>query len=389
VARALAIVLVAGPAWFALAVPAPEIYPVRSEDAQPNARKSGVTATYFGFTPFPYDFTPEAVTRTRETIAPHSTLWALHYDDGIPWKEALADSALPQRVQKQWDADAKAVPRGHVVYLGLAPLDKDRKSLAPATGEKERVPLPKELTGAPLDDPNVKKAYLNYARRAVKQFEPRYLNLGIEAGQIMSRDFKRWAQFEGLYEHVRAALKKEFPDVQIGISFGLGELRLKKEAEAAKALVASSDYVGVSFYPYGSPFDEKFGAPPYGGEKPWREPLGWLRAYTDKPLAICETGFTTQDIEIKQFDLKMKGSPETQASYTKELFEIARRDRYAFVVWFLAVDYDKLYAKMPKGSDVLKLWRNIGFFDGEVRAKPAWDIWKAGVDASRKDLPKK
>ena len=89
-----------------------------------------------------------------------------------------------------------------------------------------------------------------------------------------------------------------------------------------------------------------------------------------------------------QFSLKMQGSPEAQAAYTQELFEIARRDRYAFVVWFLAIDYDKLYAKLPAGSEAMKLWRNIGFLDGELRPKPAWEIWKAGVEASRKELPK-
>ena len=361
-----------------------DVYPVRMQDREANAERSGVTATFFGFTPFPYDFTLAAVSKTRETIAPHSTLWALHYDNGIPWKEALADAPFPARVQQNWDQDAKAIPQGHVVYVGLALLDKDRKSLAPATGEKERVALPEELRGVPLDDANVKKAYLNYARRAVQQFRPRYLNLGIEAGDIMSRDFSRWAQFERLYEHVRAALKQEFPSMQIGISFGLATLRTPKEAEAAKALIAQSDYVGVSFYPYGSPFSEKFGAPPYRDEKPWREPLAWLRAYTDKPLALCETGFTTQAIEVPQFGLKMEGSQEAQAVYVQELFEIAHRDRYVFVVWFLAIDYDKLYAKMPPGSDVMKLWRNIGLFDGELQAKPAWDIWKAGVEASRR-----
>jgi kynurenine formamidase len=73
--------------------------------------------------------------------------------------------------------------KGHVVYVALGPLATDRKSLAPATGEQERVPMPEELKGVPLDDPNVRKAYLHYARRAVKQFHPRYLNLGIEAGE--------------------------------------------------------------------------------------------------------------------------------------------------------------------------------------------------------------
>jgi hypothetical protein len=362
-----------------------DMYPVRAQDAAANAVKSGVKQTYFGFTPFPYDFTLDAVVKTRQTIGPHSTLYALHFDNGIPWKEALADAPFPQRVQRDWDGDANSIPAGHVVYVALAPLDKDRKSLAPATGEQERVAMPAELRGVALDDALVKKAYLNYARRAIKQFHPRYLNIGIEAGQMMSRDFSRWPQFQRLYEHVRAALKSGFPEVQLGISFGLGDLRSPREAEAAKALITASDYVGISFYPYASSFDEKFGAPPYRGEHPWREPLAWLRAYTDKPIAICETGFTSQDIEVPQFGLKMHGTPELQVEYVRELFETASRDRYAFVVWFLAIDYDKLYAKLPAGSDAMKLWRNIGLLDGELRPKPAWEAWNAGVQASARD----
>jgi hypothetical protein len=60
----------------------------------------------------------------------------------------------------------------------------------------------------------------------------------------------------------------------------------------------------------------------------------------------------------------------------------------AAVVWFLGIDYDKLYAKLPAGSKAMKLWRNIGFFDGELRPKPAWEIWKAGVEASRREPSK-
>jgi hypothetical protein len=69
-------------------------------------------------------------------------------------------------------------------------------------------------------------------------------------------------------------------------------------------------------------------------------------------------------------------------THVRELFDIARRDRYAFVVWFLAIDYDELYAKMPPGSDVMKLWKNIGLLDGEAHSKPALEIWKASVEKS-------
>lgn len=363
----------------------PRVYAVPVDRTQANTQPSGVTKTLFGFTPFPYDMTLEAVERTRATITPNSTLYALHYDNGVPWKEALADEPFPAKFQQQWDGDARSLPKDHVVYVALAPLATDRKSLAPATGAQDRVPMPEELRGVPLDDPKVKKAYLNYARRAVQQFHPRYLNLGIEAGQMLSRDRAHWPQFEALYRHVHDALKKENPDLQLGISFGLGDLREENEAKAARALIDQSDYVGLSFYPYASAFDEKFGAPPYGnGKTPWREPLAWIRTYTKKPIALCETGYTTRDIHLPQFSLDMKGDEATQAAYVRELFEIAKRDDYAFVVWFLAIDYDKLYAKLPAGSEYTLLWRNIGFLDGDLKPKPGWDLWKAGVAASRR-----
>lgn len=335
---------------------------------------------YFGFTPFPYDFSLEAGVKTRKIVAANSTIYALHFDDGIPWKQALNDAPWPVRVQKEWDDQAKAIPPGHKIYLGLAPLATDRKTLAPATGEEKRLPMPPELRDAALDDPQVERAYLDYVRRAVRQFKPDFVNLGIEAGGVLLRDRERWKQFERLYDHVRLALKQQSPDLQIGISFSLGHLRAPANAELAKSLMAKSDYLGLSFYPSASAFDEKFGLPPLdSGKDAWRKPLAWVQAYTDKPIALCETGYSTKDINIPQFDLHMKGDAQLQAEYVGDLFEIARRDRYAFVIWFLAIDYDNLYARMPPGSEVMQLWRNIGLLDGDLRPKPAWPIWQAGV----------
>jgi hypothetical protein len=272
--------------------------------AEGNGKGPVVAKTLFGFTPFPYDQTLEALAKTHQIVTANSTIYALHYDDGIPWKEALADAPFPKRVQRSWDDQARSVPKGHKVYLGLAPLDKDRRSLAPARGEQDGAATPMELRNARLDDSKVKQAYFNYARRAVRQFKPDFLNLGVEAGGVLMRDSARWAQFERLYEHVRSSLKKEFPGLQIGISFSLGHLRVETNAKAAKSLIAKSDYVGLSFYPSASPFDEKYGLPPYGaGADAWRKPLAWVRAYTDKPIALCETGYTTLNCDVPQFDL--------------------------------------------------------------------------------------
>jgi hypothetical protein len=313
-------------------------------------------------------------------------MYALHFENGVPWTEALSDAPWPARVQAEWDGDARAIPAGMPVYVGIAPLATDRKSLALSRGERDNQPLPLEFQGLRLDDPKVERAYLNYARRAVRAFHPRYLNLGIEAGEMLSRDLAHWPEFAALYHSVRVALKREFPDVPVGISFGLGDLRAPQEAIAARSLIADSDYLGLSFYPYAAGFDAKFGAPPYAsasGAAQWREPLAWIRAYADKPIAICETGYTTRDIDLRQYDLHLPGSVPLQTAYVRDLFAIAQRDRYAFVVYFLAIDYDRLYAKLPAGSELDLLWRNIGLIDGDVHPKPAWQIWKDGVARSK------
>lgn len=334
----------------------------------------------YGFTPFPYDSTDEAVTRTLDIVRNNANVHALHLDDGIPWDELLDAKPNPKRVQREWDDWTRVIPTGRPVYLALAPLAKDRKSLAPTKGEAgTSSSLPWSLKLARLDDDKVKAAYLEYARRAVKQFRPSYLNLGIEAGELAARDPKRWPQFEALYRHVSQALKRDNPRLQIGISFGLQSLMKPGVAELAKPLVDASDYLGLSFYPHMSPFAEKFGDPPLGErEQAWRAPLDWVQRYTNKPIALCETGYSSMNAELPAYSLKIKGDPVLQASYVRELAQLAERDNYLFIVWFLAVDYDRLYERMSGTPDneVNLLWRNIGLWSGDIKAKPGWAEWQ-------------
>lgn len=344
---------------------------------------SAIAQPFFGFTPFPYDATEQAIVRVQGLLREHSTIYALHFDDGVPWEEIIEGKPLPAKIQREWDNLARTAPPGRPVYLGLTPLAKDRKSLAPGRGEKDYLPLPRSLRGADLDDDKVKAAYLAYARLAVRQFKPAYLNLGIEAGELASREPSRWPQFERLYLYVAGALKREYPQMMIGISFGLQSLRKPALAKRVKPLIEQSDYLGLSFYPHASPFGERFGEPPLrAGEEAWREPLEWVRTYTSKPIAICETGYLTRTVTLSSYKLTLKGDTDLQTRYVRELAEFAKRDGYLFVVWYLAVDYDRLYERMGGDSaanEVNLLWRNIGLWDGNVQPKPALDEWKRAV----------
>jgi len=330
--------------------------------------------TLFGLQPFPYDFTREALDKVHELAASQGTLAVIHRDNGIPWAEALKDAPFPASVENEWNDLARRVPPGRETYLALGPLAEDRVSMVPAS---EGSSIPAALRNARLDDEAVKTAYLNYARRAVQRFHPRFLNLGIEAGELAARSPERWPAFAALYEHVRSQLKREYPELLIGISFGLPSLMTGDVGQRVKGLVAASDFLGLSFYPYMSEFHEKFGAAPLS-EPPgqWRDALAWAAHYTDKPLAICETGYSTRNVDLPAFKLHLKGSPELQEQYVSDLGQIARRDHYLFVVWSISVDYEPLYKKLPPGDGRYLLWQNVGFFDSQLQPRPAWEAWK-------------
>lgn len=337
------------------------------------------SSTLFAVQPFPYDFTREALDKVHELAADYGSLAVVHRDNGIPWAEALRNGAFPASVQNEWDDLARRVPEGRPTYLALAPLAEDRVSLSRAS---EGSSTPASFRGARLNDEAVKTAYLNYARRAVQRFRPRYLNLGVEAGEMAARKPEQWADFAALYSFVRSQLKREYPDTLIGISFGLPSLMTRSVAERVKGLVDESDFLGLSFYPYMSAFYQKFGAAPLP-EPPgqWRDALAWASQYTNKPIAICETAYSSRDVDIPAFSLHMKGSPDAQAQYVTDLSEIARRNHYLFVVWSIAVDYDALYKKLPRGDGRYLMWQNVGLFDSELRPRPAWEAWKRVVGA--------
>jgi len=339
---------------------------------------AGSGNTSFGFTPFYFDLTTSAIEQTHHIVEKYGNLYALHFDNGIPWHEALHDKPFPDKLQREWEGLRRRKPAFHKVYLGLAPVAKDRKTVSPSC---EGSLSPWEKKPVYFDNGKVKKAYLNYVKKAVNYFEPDYLNLGIEAGEVAHRDKKAWKQFSTLYRYVRTALKKSHPDLQVGISFGLHTLMTdKKVAKSADALLKDCDFIGVSFYPYMSQFHEKFGAKPLVAPPgQWTDALDWLASFTNKPIAVCETGYNVENVSLPKYDIKMKGNSLLQKQYVRDLVKIARRDAYLFVVWFLPIDYDALYEKLPVGDGTNRIWRNIGLFDKNLKPRPALKYWQSAL----------
>jgi hypothetical protein len=341
------------------------------------------TQPLYGFTAFPYDLSLEAIDKVHEIILPNSNLYAIHRDDGcVPWAEALSGAPFPDWLTKDW-ADIKArVPAEMPISLHLTPTQQDRRTMAYQCGDAEGEVgiMPAALEDKIYNDPQIMTAYLNYARRIADIFEPTFLTVGIEMSELSLRHPDEWEPFAELMDATLEGLKASRTRLKIGAEFVLQSLLLPRVAAQVKPLIERLDFLGISFYPYGGEFGELYGAPALPPPPAqWREPLEWLRGYTNKPIAIVEAGYTTKDREV--FGVRFPGNEELQEAFLNDLLAFAKEDNYFFVVWFVPVDYEKLLRKLPEttNTQAAHIWVNAGLFDSNLNPKGAWELWQKSV----------
>lgn len=337
------------------------------------------TAPLRGFTSFPYDMTSEAVENTHNMVVANSNLYAIHMDTCLPWREALYGQAYPKWLTDEWAATLARIPKTHKIYIALTPTAMNRHDLAESCGSTEstRVNRPPGIAGARLDANNVKIAYRNYIRKIIETFRPDYLNLGIEISELALYHRTEWSRFAGLYSYVRQNVKTSYPDVKVGLEMVLQTMLIPEIAALVKPSVEQSDYLGISFYPYGE--GEGTGLPTLSAPPAqWQNPLDWLKTYTTKPIAICETGYTTENHTLNVGSgLHFRGDTDLQRLFLRDLISTAKRDNYWFVVWFVPIDYDALLAKLPPEFDWTRIWVNTGLWDRNLTPKPAYFEWLA------------
>ncbi len=330
--------------------------------------------TLVSITPFPFDLTAAAASSVAKITSENETLATVQLDNGIPWAEALDGEPFSADVMGQWQRDKDAIGTNRMVYLAIAPLQEDRVHWALGPGGASS---PSWAANEKTLTPKLKQAYGNYVLRAIDYFNPQFLNLGVEAGDMAWKKPGKWPSFTALFDSCCARVREKNPSIKIGISFSLPLLMNKGVAKRAKSVIDTSDYVGISFYPYLSDFYVKLGAQPLPAPPlQWREPLAWLATNISKPIAICETDYSSDPVSLPSYDLKMDANPDLQRAYVTDLAAIARRENYLFTVFFLSVDCDALMSKLPAEAAANGLWTHCGFLDKQLREKPAWQAYR-------------
>jgi hypothetical protein len=214
---------------------------------------------YLGFTPFPYDMSSlDAIEYVYDKIGSDADLIAHHFDNGIPWAEALIDGTFPSKVTDDWNYRRSHIPAGHKVYVAVTPINSMRDGLAPiwnSTGDNQTLTPPWSTYA--FNDLNVKTAYLIYCKRLIDYFNPDYVAVGVEVNLVKKNIPTQWAAYLELHQYVYAALKTAYPSLPVfvtltGIDLVDGLTSGTDHAAQMAALgdiIDYTDYYAISFHP--------------------------------------------------------------------------------------------------------------------------------------------
>lgn len=327
-----------------------------------------------GFTPFPYDYTNDAVAFTFANVNYHSDIVIHHFDNGVPWDVSLEKSKMPGNINLDLNSRLSKTGPDEDIYLAVTPLSTYRDKLAGYWGESENMELPEEWKGKGFDHPEVITAFLNYCIYMVDKFDPEYFAYGIEVNMLGFHDPEAFADYTILLGSVYPSLKSLYPDLPIFLTIQLETYNnhYVDQKYIVESLLPYTDYIAISTYPFGN------------FESPEDIPADWFSRLYDvapeKPVAIAETAFPAQDLYLEIYERTIKGTEEGQLKYLELLLEDMSALDFKFLTWFVMRDYDQLWKLMEeRGADeIFKSWRDTGLIDENGKPRSAlgyWDWW--------------
>ncbi len=349
-----------------------------SEDKEtPEVEASDERSFFMGFTAFPYDYSLNALNETYQNVIADGDIFLSHLDFGVPWDEAMNDLPFPEEVQNTINVAKNSKSSSTKVVLTTTPTDQNRGNLAKYwNNEGSHKPLPDFWEGKSFDDPIVVSTFIKYCKRLIDEVNPDYFGYGIETNAAFRKDDASFTQFLNLAEAVYTALKADYPNLPIFLSLQDQSYENTKAEllETSKMLVAYSDYIAMSTYPFLYYGNLTRDANPDLFADNWLEDFRNLD--TSKPFAVSETGFSADDLIIENLGVNAKSTEEWQRAYVEKLMNQLNALDAEFAIWFVYRDYDLLYENTPSPPDILKIWRDNGLLDGEGNQRSAYQLWK-------------
>jgi hypothetical protein len=332
------------------------------------APAGGAARTLFGFFPSPPVMTTESVIATFRAIGEHADL--VLFARNVPW----TDFADGDRKDSADIAELTAM-----VELARANLLEPAFVIDPLNGlDRSRfMSLPQGWTPS-FGDPRVRSAMTSYALRIVREFHPRFLGLASEINTYQDRHPDDFPSFMGLYGDIYDAVKAAAPQTRVFVTFqweeinnlisgvDAGRRRYDTRWEQIRAFEPRLDVWAISTYPFVA-FRSARDIP--------ADYYARLARYTEKPLAVAEGGYTTEDVQV------LRGTPEDQVLFLRSVHDqVGAR----LAVWIYTVlsdfsldSYAPFLRQQGIGGDIPTLgwFAHIGLRGPDGTPKPGLAVW--------------
>lgn len=330
------------------------------DSSEPGAEAPQGRARSFqmGFSSLPRELNADAYAEAIRFAGDHGDLVLIQRV--IPWADFLPGASISDETVTTTASERRAVDdRDLELFFAIDVTDG-------ATGRDRLANLPVSLAGKRFDDADVRRAFVAYAEYVAVNYRPAYLALGVEMNLYYEKDRADFENFRTLYAAAYDAVKRKSPDTQVTVTLQYEDLQglLPREDrhfaswQLVRTLEPQLDFVGISTYPsfaYNSAAE--IPASYYSA----------LRAFTDKPIAIAEMGFSSMP---GQQGLNSGSEPEQEA-FLRRVLDDAQRIGMPFVVWFAI--WDPAYAR----DTSFGAFRSIGLRRSDDGEKPAWAAWDA------------
>ena len=345
-----------------------------------NGGKSETRTFALGFTDFPHAGTQEAVDAAWSAIDNDADMVSVHFDDGVPWPEALAGSPYNSNYLAELAAKAGKVPDDHLVYLSMTPLNFNRDNLAAYRGTTGNMDLPAPWDTYDLDHPNVINAYISHCENMIERFDPDFVTYTIEGNMLADKSPLSWPAFVSLAGSVYSSLKGNHPDLPLIITLQADYVHAAYGTQAAfisqilpyTDLIAMSSYAFVNYY------------------TPATLPEDWFAALAglapEKPFAVGETSWLAENLTAP-YPTTIPATEQDQADYVSRLLAAADALDAVFVNWFFTRDFDDFWESdfqyMPD-APLFRIWRDTGLYDGDGNKREGLGVWREWLEKERR-----
>ncbi|HVE41641.1 MAG TPA: hypothetical protein VNM14_17245 [Planctomycetota bacterium] len=333
-----------------------------------------------GFTPFPYARTLQAVQDTWAVIGSDGDLVTFHFDDGVPWQPADEQTAYPTDYLNELNGQSAAAPPGQRRYLAITPINFLRTGLAQNRTGSGGVALTPPWDGYAFNDPHVIGAYTRHCEKMISIFHPDYMAFAVEVNLLAYFTPAKWAGFVTLAQSVYTSLKAAHPTLPIFMSLQADSYFVDPVAQGAAIaqVLPYTDFIALSAYPYSMNADPANIRP---------DLFSTLAAMApSKPFAIAETGWAAEDVTAP-YPQVIPETPARQQAYVEFLLRECTKLDAVFINWFMTRDYDDLWTAeiqfLPDNS-LVRLWKDIGLYDGAGNPRPALATWRSTLALPRR-----